>query len=91
MTGIFEMVSIFMEDSNEIVVNQYLSAAAFSIDEKKAYYIQRVASLKYLKFFTYEGSEAEEDLFESLSANPLIINLTHHLRIDSHIIRGIIA
>jgi len=32
MTGIFEMVSLFMEDPKEIVANQYLSASAFAID-----------------------------------------------------------
>lgn len=59
MGGVLEMVSLFMEDHQELINSLYQSALAYSIDEKKAIYLNEVLSLKYMPFTTYEGSPKE--------------------------------
>lgn len=56
LSGVLEMVSIFMEESEELATTLHDSCAAFSFDESKATALNEVLMIKYLPHLTYEGS-----------------------------------
>lgn len=91
MGGVMEMVSLFMEDHQELTNSLHTSATAFSFDLIKASQLNDILSLKYLPFTSYEGSPKEQKAFSVFEDNPLITQIAKKLRLTNKVISGIIG